>query len=215
MEDPRQLEIDNSAPWEQLPYDCRIDWTKEGTEVLKQRSQAYIRSQPDDNTYYTDGSSDGTRVAPAVVHKTEEIIIRLNDSASVLDAEMTAIALEDASGTRDKITIHTDSLTAVTTLSNRKIHLDTIASAIRDAASRLAQMPTINWIPVHTGIPCNEKSDQAAMRGLRLDRIHTTVDTSTFREQIRMKDQMEGITMSKHTVTHHNKLRTTDDYTRP
>ena len=63
LEDPRQLEMDNSAPWEQLPYDCRIDWTKEGTEVLEQRSLAYIRSQPDDNTYYTDGSSDGTRVA--------------------------------------------------------------------------------------------------------------------------------------------------------
>ena len=47
------------------------------------------------------------------------MIVRLNDSASVLDAEMTAIrlALEDASGTRNKITIHTDSLTAVTTLS--------------------------------------------------------------------------------------------------
>ena len=52
-EDPRQLKIDNSAPREQLPYHCRIDWTKEGTEVLKQRSQAYIRSQPNDNTYYT------------------------------------------------------------------------------------------------------------------------------------------------------------------
>ena len=87
LEDPRQLEIDNSAPWEQLPYHCRIDWTEEGTSVLKQRLLAYIRSQPDDYTYYTDGSSDGTRVAAAVVHKTEEIIIRLNDSASVLDSE--------------------------------------------------------------------------------------------------------------------------------
>ena len=130
LEDPRKLEIDNSAPCGQLPYHCRIDWTKEGTEVLKQRSSAYISSQPDDNTYYTGGSNDGTRV---------DIIIRLNDSASVLDAEMTAIrlALEDASGTRDKITIHTDSLTAVTTLSNRKLHLDIITSAIRDAASRI------------------------------------------------------------------------------
>ena len=193
LEDPRQLKINNSAPWEQLPYHCRIDWTKEGTEVLKQRSLAYIRSQPDDNTYYTDGSSDGTRVAAAVVHKTEEMIVRLNDSASVLDAEMTAIrlALEDASGTRDKITIHTDSLTAVTTLSKSKLHFDTITSAIRDAASRLTQMPTINWIPAHTGIPGNEKADQAAKRGLRLDRIHTTVDASTFRDKTRMKDQME------------------------
>ena len=50
-----------------------------------------------------------------VVHKEEEIIIRLNDSASVLDAEMTAkrVPLENASETRDNITIHTDSLTAI------------------------------------------------------------------------------------------------------
>ena len=82
LEDPRQLRIHGSAPWEQLPYHCRIDWTKEGTEVLKQRSLAYIRSQPDDNTYYTYGSSDGTRVAAAVVHKTEEMTVRLNDSIS-------------------------------------------------------------------------------------------------------------------------------------
>ena len=52
-------------------------------------------------------------------------------------------------------------------------------------------MPTINWIPSHTGIPGNEKADQAAKRSLQLDRIHTTVDASTFREQTRMKDQME------------------------
>ena len=66
----------------------------------------YIRSQLDDNT---DGSSDETRVAAAVVHKEEEKNIRLNDSASVLDAEMTAIrvALENACETRDNITIHT------------------------------------------------------------------------------------------------------------
>ena len=193
LEDPTQLKIDNTAPWEQLPYDCRIDWTKEGTEVLKQRSLEYIRSQPDDNTYYTDGSSDGTRVAAAVVHKKEEIIIRLNDSASVLDAEMTAIqlALENARDTRDTITIHTDSLTAVHTLSNRKLHLNTITSAIRDAASRLTQRPTINWIPAHTGIPGNEKADHAVKRGLQLDRIDTTDNTSTFREQTNMKEQME------------------------
>ena len=60
----------------------------------------------------------------AVVH-TEEDIIRLNDSASVLDAEMTAIrlALEDASEPRDNITIHTNSLTAVNILNNRKLDL--------------------------------------------------------------------------------------------
>ena len=118
LEEPTQLQRDDTAPWEQLPYECRIDWTWEGTEILKQRSLEYIRSQPDDNTYYTDGSSDRTRVAA-------EIIIRLKDSASVLDDEKTAIrvALENASETRDKITIHTDSLTAVNIQINRKLDL--------------------------------------------------------------------------------------------
>ena len=130
-------------------------------------------------------------MAAAVVHKEEEIIIGPNDPASVLDAEMTAIlALENASETRDKITIHTDSLTAVNILSNRKLYLNTIRRAIRDAASSLTQRPTINWIPAHTGIPGSENADQAVKRGLQLDIIHITVNTSTFREQTMMKEQM-------------------------
>ena len=70
----------------------------------------------------------------SVVHK-EEIIIRLNDSASVLDAEMTAIrvALENDSETRDTITLHTDSLTAVNILNKRKLDLNT---AIRASETR-------------------------------------------------------------------------------
>ena len=102
LEEPTQLQRDDTTLWEQLPYKCRIDWTREGTEILKQRLLEYIRSQPDDNTYYTDGS-----------------------------------------------------------------------------------------IPAHTGIPGNEKDDQAAKRGLQLDRKHTTVNTSTFRVQTKMKEQME------------------------
>ena len=104
---------------------------------------------------------------------------------------MTAIrvALENASETRDKITIHIESLTAVNILINR--NLNTITRVIRDAASRLTQMPAINWIPAHTEIPGNENADQAAKRGLQLDRIHCTVNTSTFREQTKMKEQME------------------------
>ena len=146
---------------------------------------------PDDNTYYTDSSNYGTRVAAAVVHKEEEIINRLNYSASVLDAEMSAIqvALESASETRDKITILTDSLIAVNMLNNKKLDF-TITRTIRDAASRLTQGPAINWIPAHTGITGNENGDQAAKRGLHFDRKHTPVNTSTFREQTMMKEQM-------------------------
>ena len=71
LEEPTQLQRNDTGPWEQLPYKCRINRTREGTEIMKQRSLEYIRSQPGYNTYYTDGSSDGTRVVAEVVHKEE------------------------------------------------------------------------------------------------------------------------------------------------
>ena len=130
-------------------------------------------------------------MAEAVIHMEEETIIRLNDSTSVLDAEMTSIqvTLGNASETRDKTTIHTDSLTAVHMLNNRKLPLNTIMRAINEKTRhpRLTQRPTINWIPTHTRIPRNENADHDAKRGLQPDRIHTTVNTITFREQTRMK----------------------------
>ena len=62
LDEPTQLQRDDTAPWEQLPYECRIDWNRGGTEIQKQRSL-------DGNTYYTDGSSNGTRLTAGVVHK--------------------------------------------------------------------------------------------------------------------------------------------------
>ena len=174
--------------------------TQEGTGILKQRSLKYIRSQPVDNPYYIDGPGDGTRLIAAVVHKGEELIIRLNDSASVLDAAMTTIrvALENASETRETITIHTASLTAVNILNNRKLNLNNITIAIRDAAP--VNWIPINWIPAHTGILGNDNTDQAAKIGLKLDIRHITVNTRTFREETKktkMKEQM---------VRHYNEL---------
>ena len=78
------------------------------------------------------------------------------------------LAIEDASVTRDKITIHTDSLTTVNILNNRKLDLNTITRTIRDAVSRLTQMPTISWIPAHTGIPGNEKAGRLQRKAYNL-----------------------------------------------
>ena len=72
------------------------------------------------------------------------------------------VALENASKTRGKITILTDSWTAINILNYRTLDLNTIVRAIRDAASRITPRPTINWIPAHTGIAGNENADQAA-----------------------------------------------------
>ena len=149
MNDIQPLQTDNRAPWEVLPYECRIDWTPDGIDVVKHNALTYINSQPADSTYYTDGSSDGTRVAAAFIHQAEETIIRLSDSASVLDAEMMAIlmALLNATRSRKKSTIHTDSLTAIQILKNRKLETNSITRAIRKVATRMTHTPTINWIP--------------------------------------------------------------------
>ena len=66
------------------------------------RSQTHtktIRRLPP-STYYTNGSSDWKRVVVEIVHTDENIINRINDSASVLDAEMTVIhiAIEETNG---------------------------------------------------------------------------------------------------------------------
>ena len=65
-----------------LSNECRIDWAPDGIDEVKHNALTYINSQPDDSTYYTDGSSDDTRVAAAFVHQQEETVIWINISIS-------------------------------------------------------------------------------------------------------------------------------------
>ena len=69
-------------------------------DVIRTQALQYINNLCPDvtRTYYTDGSSNERRVGAAFVTKERHISIRLNDDATVLDAEMTAIfaALVDA-----------------------------------------------------------------------------------------------------------------------
>ena len=219
LSDPRDnnnppIQTKESAPWEVLPYECRIDWTPDGIESVKQKALTYINLHPADNTYYTDGSSDGNRVAAAFIHQTEETIIRLNDSASVLDAEMMAIlmALLNAARHRKKSIIHTDSLTAVQTLKNRRIETNPITKAIRKVAKRMTHTPTINWIPSHTGIFGNERADQAAKSGLELQTVDRKVPVSSSRrrrkaiEIIRTKYNEDIYTHASQRTINHRKL---------
>ena len=65
------------------------------------------------------------------------------------------ISLEEASGTRDTITIHTDSMIAVKMLKTENLN-----SIQERRPSETRKKPAINWIPAHTGIPGDEKKDK-------------------------------------------------------
>ena len=89
------------SPWEDLPYTCRAVGTRTmSPDAMRTQVLQYINNPCPDvtRTYYTDGSSNGRRVGAAFVTEERQISIRLNDDATVLDAEMTAIfaALVDA-----------------------------------------------------------------------------------------------------------------------
>ena len=119
--------------------------------------------------YYTDDSSNGRRVGAAFVTEERQISIRLNDDATVLDAELTAIfaALVDAFDHGVVPVIHTDSLTAVHILRTIKRQRSTTAHNIARVAESFQRKPIINWVPALVEIPGNELADQAAKRAFR------------------------------------------------
>ena len=102
------------SPCEDLPYTCRaIGIRTISPDAMRRQAMQYISNPCPDvtETYYTDGSSNGQRVGAAFVTEVPQISIRLNDDATVLDAEMTAIfaALVDTLDHGVVPVIHTDS----------------------------------------------------------------------------------------------------------
>ena len=102
------------------------------------------------------------------------------------------MALLNAARSRKKSTIHTDSLTAIQILKNRKLETNSITRAIRKVATRMTHTPTINWIPAHTGINGNERADQAAKRGLELETVDRTVPVSSGRRHRKAIETMRN-----------------------
>ena len=82
------------SSWEDLPYTNRAIGTRTiSPGAMRTQALQYINNPCLDvtRTYYTDGSSNGRRVGTAFVTEEPQISIRLNDDATILDAEMTAI----------------------------------------------------------------------------------------------------------------------------
>ena len=92
-------------------------------EALRQATET-IQAAPRQGvqTYYTDGSVSDGRAAAAFICNTETIHYRLNNGASILQAELVAIkgALQHALQTPTSAAIYTDSLAAIQTIEDNQ-----------------------------------------------------------------------------------------------
>ncbi len=171
------------------------------------------------DTYFTDGSSDGHRVGAAFVHNGEEVSFRLNDSASVLDAEMMAIlaALADAARNQKVPVIHTDSMSAVKLLAKSDACGNPAVWAIKKICERITGKPIINWIPAHVGIEGNECADRAAKAALFLPDVDKHVPCSKYRARKYMANAAEQLytreayAQASSNVTWHRDIQLTEE----
>ena len=125
--DDRTLEVfDDQAPWESSPIIYHINHTlnkeEHTAEELKAATIRDMKNLPDGVNYFTDGSKSESRVAAAYIVKNTASFLRLNDDATITQAELVVIwgALEHAAENSLKAIIHTDALTAVQILRNKK-----------------------------------------------------------------------------------------------
>ena len=126
-------------------------------------------TQPRDHIYYTDGSVSEGRVSAAFTYLGHPTLIRLGDTASIMQAELTAIhaSLQHALQSPSRCVVFSDSKSALQALLQHEPSDNiNILRGIQDVASRLASTPLIVWIPSHIGIEGNEAADRAARRAL-------------------------------------------------
>ncbi|XP_035227270.1 uncharacterized protein LOC118199497 [Stegodyphus dumicola] len=138
---------------------------------------------------FTDGSKIGKHVGAAFVmynngHEVHSEIYRLNDTASVFQAEV--LALKKAliwigSTITDNIPIciFTDSRSSLQSLNSDKITKRSILS-LKEIIKTLLDSHSLelNWIKAHIGIAGNERADSEAKRATQQDQIDVEVPLS-------------------------------------
>ena len=138
-------------------------------------------AEPDDANYYTDGSVRDGQVAAAVVHQHGTISVRLNDSATIMQAELLAIyyALHHAQNIASRCVVYSDSKSTVVAITERlpKDNI-TLIRQIQHTASKLITKPLLVWIPSHIGIPGNEAADALANAAIRRETVDVTLPIS-------------------------------------
>lgn len=121
-------------------------------------------------------------MAAAFVCDKQELALRLNDDASILDAELTAILMAVSHAMREGVgpIIYTDSMAAVRTLANPRRTNNVTVSAIHRAAERMIERPLVYWIPAHCGIEGNEAADALAKAAVFGEDIDRTIPMSKY-----------------------------------
>ena len=89
---------------------------------LKSTAMQEIQNLPSGTHYYTDGTKSNSRVAAAYIVNDNASYLRLNDDATITQAELVAIwgALEHAAANQNRAIIHTDYLTAIQILTKKQ-----------------------------------------------------------------------------------------------
>ena len=151
-------------------------------EELKDRAMASI-DHTSTTLFYTDGSVKDGRAAAGIVHDGVTTSIRLNDGASILQAELVAIlrALHTASEMEYRTAhIVTDSRSAMQALDTNNPGDNTaLLLDIQHTAAQFQDTPGLLWVPAHVGVPGNERADEAAKQGLTRDIIDTHITETT------------------------------------
>ncbi|XP_068225280.1 uncharacterized protein [Palaemon carinicauda] len=143
-------------------------------QQLKSAALASIADTSAANVYFTDGSVDMNLpvAGSAVFSNTFTSGWRLSDHASILQAELYAIAkaLENSLYKYGHTTIHTDSKGAIQSILKRNfkenIHLISTIKTMATAHAQRNRKVTLNWIPSHVGIHGNDEADRLANSAL-------------------------------------------------
>ena len=202
--DDRTVEIfQDRAPWEtsSIIYNVNHTITKTTStpEELRTAAMHEMQNLPIGTHYYTDGSKSDSRAAAAYVVNNSAVNFRLNNDATITQAELMAIlgALDHAVINHVRPIIHTDSLTAIQILMNNKESERFLCNCILSAAKYIESIPVINWIPSHVGIEGNERADTHAKEGLQREIVdyrvkcsHLKVRTHIRNTAVEINDEM-------------------------
>ena len=185
--------VNRIPPWTRAAatVDLSLQQQLQGTDnniIIKQIAADHLQQNYKDHLQiYSDGSVLNNRQVGAAFHipsTNVEVTFRLNDSTSIITAELTAIQtalqyLQTTDLQQKQILILTDSQTAIQLITtNNSTYTSTetnIINIITDLQQQQQLDITLVWIPSHVGIQGNETADRLAKEAA----TRTTPDITT------------------------------------